>query len=107
MIFFIFCFNKTKKKYPSNLTTNLNRINGKRKNILNGWIRVEIYGNAEERGFAHGYLLAQEIKSLRDDFDFIVSDLFDKQISTKKYIYDCTTNITPNIIKYFPEFYEI
>lgn len=61
----------------------------------NGWIYVSIKGNAKERGYAYGYLLAQELKEIfkmldfnfmnsygysREFFSEVVSELFGPQI---------------------------
>ena len=79
---------------------------GKRSPIKNGWIRIRIYGNAYERGFAHGYLLSRELQEIRNAFDFILQKNVDVSPGTEKYIKYCKDKITPNILTDFPELAE-
>jgi hypothetical protein len=90
---------KTKKKRDIK-----NKINGKRALMKNGWIRVSIYGNAFERGFAHGHLLANELNTIYDAFDFILKTNIG--ISHGKYTKFCKDKIVPRIQENFPEFFE-
>jgi hypothetical protein len=80
------------------------KVNGKRLPIQHGWIRIKIYGNAFERGFAHGYLLAKELQEISDSFTFIVREHL--KISYKTYEKYCREKITPEIQKHFLEFFE-
>lgn len=79
---------------------------GKREPIKNGWIRIRIYGNAYERGFAHGYLLSRELQEIRNAFDFILQKNVDVSPGTEKYIEYCKDKITSNILTDFPELAE-
>ena len=90
---------KTKKKRDVK-----NKINGKRAPMKNGWIRVSIYGNAFERGFAHGHLLANELNTIYDAFHFILKT--NVGISHGKYTKFCKDKIVPRIQENFPEFFE-
>jgi hypothetical protein len=90
---------KTKKKRDVKI-----KINGKRALMQNGWIKVKIYGNAFERGFAHGYLLANELNTIYDAFDFILKT--NVEIHKEKYNKYCREKIIPRIQENFPEFAE-
>lgn len=72
--------------------------------MKNGWIRVSIYGNAFERGFAHGHLLANELNTIYDAFHFILKT--NVGISHGKYTKFCKDKIVPRIQENFPEFFE-
>ena len=39
---------------------------------LNGWLYVSIKGNAKERGYAYGYLIANEMKTIFKMLNFLV-----------------------------------
>jgi hypothetical protein len=80
-------------------------IHGKRYPEKNGWIRIKIHGNAFERGFAHGYLLAKELQEIQDAFSFILeTNGYFKNVTN--YETFCRENITPIIQTDFPEFFE-
>jgi len=66
-----------------------------------GWIHITITGEPFERGFQHGYLLANQFKHIRTVLTFIVKNTFG--ISLTEYIQTCVELITPNIAKYHPE----
>jgi hypothetical protein len=68
-----------------------------------GWIITQIYGEPYEMGFAHGYLLRDEIKKIEKVLKFLVKK--DLHISFDKYIHKTRTLITHKIKKYFPEYY--
>jgi hypothetical protein len=40
----------------------------------NGWTYISIYGDSYDRGYAHGYLLSDEIKKLIDTLSFSLED---------------------------------
>jgi hypothetical protein len=69
-----------------------------------GWIHITISGEPFERGFQHGYLLANQFKYIRTVLAFIVENTFN--VSLTEYIQTCAKLITPNIAKYHPEFLE-
>jgi len=68
-----------------------------------GWIIAHIFGEPYDRGFAHGYLLKNELKKVLNTFPFIVKEQLD--ISLQKFINKSNKLIKPKIKKYFPEFY--
>lgn len=70
----------------------------------NGWKQIEIWGDAFERGFAHGYLLFKELKRMKKSFVFMVHQNF--HVSFEEYVHLCKTKITPIVKTYYNEFYE-
>lgn len=88
----------TKKKHTT-------KVNGQRYNTKNGWIKIKIYGNPFERGYAHGFLLRKELQKIRNEIlPFLVENNF--HISYEKYEKDCHVNITEKIREKYPEYYE-
>jgi hypothetical protein len=92
----------TKKQ---NKTSIIKLEHGTRFSKKNGWIRIKIHGNAFERGFAHGYLLAKELQEIKDAFAFIleVNGYFRNVTNYETF---CREKITPSIQTDFPEFFE-
>jgi hypothetical protein len=100
-----------KNKSKNNTKHNITRKNIEIKKIIHGsiidekegWIIAHIFGEPYERGFAHGYLLKNELKKVLHILPFIVKEQL--HISFKKYIETSNKLIKPKIKKYFPEFY--
>ena len=69
-----------------------------------GWKVVSIQGTPHERGFAHGYLLYQELKNVVKKFPFIVRN--ELYVSYKKYLSICQRTIEPIVKSHYPEFYQ-
>jgi hypothetical protein len=88
--------NNTKKQF----VVNGNLINEN----IEGWKIVHIYGNAYERGFAHGFLLYKELKHVIKTFHFIVKNSL--KVSMSKYIKTSNKIIKPILIDQFPEFFD-
>lgn len=88
--------NKTKKK----LIINGDLINEN----LDGWKIIHIYGNAFERGFAHGFLLYKDLKRVLKTIPFIIKKTLN--VSMNKYIKTSNKIIKPILIKEFPEFFD-
>lgn len=81
------------------------QIQGSRlKHMKNGWICVKIEGDPFPRGFAHGYLLALELKRVQKVFPFVLKHYY--HIPFKTYLSYCKKHITPKIQEYSLEFYE-
>uniref|UniRef100_A0A6C0HHW0 Peptidase C45 n=1 Tax=viral metagenome TaxID=1070528 RepID=A0A6C0HHW0_9ZZZZ len=74
------------------------------KSSLQGWIDITIQGEPFERGFQHGHLLAHHFKHIKHVLTFIIKNDFKKTLT--EYEKDCAKLITPNIVKYYPEFLE-
>jgi hypothetical protein len=69
-----------------------------------GWIHITITGEPFERGFQHGYLLADQFKHIKTVLAFLIKKDFKKTLA--EYEKDCAKLISPNIEKYHPEFLE-
>jgi len=78
-------------------------VNGTIDEVNEGWKTITIYGEPYERGFAHGYLLKNELKRMISTLTFLVKDEMD--ISMTKYLHTCNKVIKPVIKRDFPEFY--
>lgn len=87
--------NKTKKTIQHN---------GKIIDKKEGWIVLQVYGDAYQRGFAHGYLLHNELKRTMHVFNFFLKN--ELKISHQKYLKIVKTKIEPKIRTNYPEFYE-
>ena len=70
----------------------------------NGWTCVSIKGSAGERGYAHGYLMAPELKEIFKMLDF---NLMNSYGYTSEFFFDTISELfTPQIIANYPELYE-
>lgn len=97
----------TKNRKNKNNTTRKNKrlISGKILNSNNeGWIIVEIYGNAYERGYAHGYLLYKQLHLLTTMLPFIIEKVLN--VTFKQYNSICNVNITPIVREKYSEYYD-
>ena len=111
--------NKNKKRSTSkNKSTDVSRMSSPSNiNIVQGhiipdngpdgtfgkWKVVHIFGEAYERGYAHGYLLYAELSKIKDILRFLVKTELNTSFS--KYMKICRTTIQPIIKDQFPEFY--
>jgi hypothetical protein len=93
--------NNTTKK---NTYSKKQKINGKIVSKKEGWVTLHIYGNAFERGYAHGTLLADNIKYNIDVLPLFVNEFY--HISYEEYRGLCIVEIKPNIIIHHKEFYD-
>ena len=71
---------------------------------LNGWKYISIKGTPRERGYAHGYLAAKEMKEIQAMLRFNV--FHDTGVHWEYYIDICKHDFTQKIIDMFPEIYE-
>jgi hypothetical protein len=69
-----------------------------------GWKVIHIYGNAYDRGFAHGHLLRHEMKQVADKLYFMVTVILN--MSYTAYMKYCQRHITPIVQYEYPELYE-
>lgn len=90
--------NKTIKSYYKE------NINGKIIEKEAGWIKISIFGEPYKRGFAHGYLLKNELKRLIKIFPFLIEE--SKSITFSNYLQKSNELIVPQIKKHYPEYYE-
>lgn len=71
----------------------------------NGWIRICVWGNAFERGYAHGVLLSKELLEIREKIlPFLVKTFY--QIPYEQYEKDCHDQLYDTIRTEYPEFFE-
>ena len=70
----------------------------------NGWIHISIKGTASERGYAHGYLMAPELREIFKmlDFHFLNSYGYNKEFFCNV----VSELFKPQIITNYPEIYE-
>ncbi len=96
---------KTRKIRRSTYNKNKTSPNGHGiKTEKNGWLYVSIHGSPKERGFANGYLVADELRDIQAMLNFVAMEDFG--IPWTFFVDACTKYLTPTIKKQFPEFYE-
>ena len=71
---------------------------------LNGWKYISIRGTARERGYAHGYLAAKEMKEIQAMLRFNV--FHETGVTWEYYIDACKHDFNQKIFDMFPEIYE-
>jgi hypothetical protein len=72
--------------------------------IENGWLRINVKGTPYEIGFAHGYLVAEELKDIVNMLTFSVPNSYGISLSIMcNIIYDIHS---PNVIERFPDIYK-
>ena len=100
----------TKRKYKPrkpHKTRKHKRPNGICGSIIsnhNGWKTLYVYGDAYERGYAHGYLLYDELKKVLKLFPFVLKEQL--KTTMKEYIKKSNELIKPVIIRDFQEIYQ-
>ncbi len=77
--------------------------NGLRYN-QNGWIYVSIRGEAKDRGYAYGKLVAKDMKEVRRILDFVIYN--DYGVKWDFFVEAAKKYFSPKIQELFPEFYE-
>jgi hypothetical protein len=70
-----------------------------------GWKTLCVYGSPYDRGFAHGFLLYEELARIYRSYPFLVEQKINSTTHLK-YIKICNKYIKPIVIKSFPEIYE-
>ena len=70
--------NKTKKKMNINGSVDMEK---------NGWKHITVYGEPYKRGYAHGYLLSEDLKRVLIVLPFLVGEYFN--IPFNQYMKDC------------------
>ena len=70
----------------------------------NGWKYVSIHGDAKERGYAYGYLCADDFKEIQKSLKFIMMETFGKE--WEYFIKEVTDDFKEMTQKEFKEFYE-
>ena len=70
----------------------------------NGWTFLSLKGSAKERGYAHGYLMAPEIKDIFKMLDFYLLNSYGHPC---QFFTDVVSELfAPQIQSHYPEFYE-
>jgi len=70
----------------------------------NGWTVLSIKGSAQERGYAHGYLMAAELKEIFKMLDF---NFLNNYGYTREFFSEVISELFgPQILMNYPEFYE-
>ena len=70
----------------------------------NGWTVISIKGNASERGYAHGYLMAPELKEVFKMLDFTFLNSYGY---SREFFCEVISELfRPQIIQNYPELYE-
>jgi len=69
-----------------------------------GWSIVHIYGAPYERGFAHGYLLFEELKNVKNKFEFIVKTQLSQEFDV--YYNKSVQLLKPILMDDFNEYFE-
>ena len=71
---------------------------------LNGWTYISIKGGPRERGYAHGYLIANDFKKIQKMLAFIAMNEYGHEWSF--FVDGSTSSLKQTIIDNFPELYE-
>lgn len=69
-----------------------------------GWKSIHIYGDPYERGYAHGYLLANELHQIKESFAFILQTNIKTTIG--RFIDACRRKIIPILKRSYPELFD-
>ena len=80
------------------------RVNGHVVEIKEGWKSVCIHGSPYDRGFAHGFLLYEELARTMEAYPFLIREKIEHTI--EDYIAYSNKHIKPVVVKHFPEIYE-
>lgn len=70
----------------------------------NGWLYVSVKGGAKERGYAYGYLIAKEMKKVKEMLDFSIYNSTGRK--WEYFVEACKEHVTPTIKQHFKEFYD-
>lgn len=70
----------------------------------NGWIYLAIKGTAKERGYAHGYLIADQFKKIQKMLSFVAYNDYGQ--TWEFFVESGATYLKDTIIKHFGELYE-
>jgi hypothetical protein len=90
-----------------NKTRKINRspkIHGKIIDKIQGWKKIHVYGDPYQRGFAHGYLLSNELKRIKKALPFWVKEVIKHPFND--YLKENKKIMFPILQKKFPEYWE-
>lgn len=91
------------QKKTKNKTVKNKRVQGNIDFEKSGWKHITVYGEPYDRGYAHGYLLSDDLKRVLTMLPFMVNEHF--KMSLKQYMDDCDKYIYNIIKKKCPEIY--
>lgn len=80
------------------------KIQGRIVSKKEGWKTVEIYGEPFDMGYAHGYLLWDDLRQIKEFFPFIVKE--DLKIPFSQYLEKSNVLIKPILKSKYPDLYE-
>jgi hypothetical protein len=98
---------KDKKKnvtFKRRLNTVVLPVQGEIQEVKSGWKKVYIYGEPYIRGYAHGYLLFEELNRVKTVLSFIIKEQLN--ITIGEYMKKNKEVIVPIVKKRYFEFYE-
>jgi hypothetical protein len=84
--------------------TNIIKIKNGLRYEMNGWIYISIKGDAFDRGYAYGKLIATDMKQVKTILDYIIYN--DYGVKWEFFVDACKKYYTPKIKEHFFEFYE-
>ena len=97
-----------RRKYTNTNTNTRKRhspsISGKYLGTTHGWKRVEVYGEPYTCGFAHGWLLWEDLKHCLELLKQLVADEF--EMTYPEYIQYCEKHVQASIAEHCPEILE-
>ena len=92
------------RKISQKSNNNKQNVQGSILSEKEGWKVVEVYGTPFEMGYAHGYLLANELKDVYETFVFTIKE--DLHIPFSQYLEKSNTLIKPILMSNYPDIYE-
>jgi len=90
--------------FKRRLNTIVLPIQGEIQEVKSGWKKVYVYGEPYTRGYAHGFLLFEELTKIKTVLPFIIKDQLNITIS--EYMKKNKELIVPIVKKRYHEFYE-
>ena len=84
--------------------SNTNKVKNGLSYELNGWLYISIKGDPRERGYAYGFLCANEFKQIQKMLDFFIMESYG--LTWKYLIEEVNKDFKEMSQKDFPEFYE-
>lgn len=92
------------KKTSHSFTKKNNRISGRIISKKEGWKTIEIYGEPFDMGYAHGYLLADDLREIKKTFPFLIKTYLN--IPFSQYLEKSNVLIKPILKTKYPGLYE-
>ena len=93
-----------RKKNVTRKNQTTHKLNGVITEEKAGWKSIHIYGDPFERGYAHGYLLSNELLRVKESFSFILKIALD--VTLGSFMDTSKSKINPIIKKHYPELFD-